>query len=114
MHKLCFGLAAVLLGFAAVPLAGPAVAQDRSTSDRLDRRERDLNQVQRQLYRNEGPAAGNPGVAPAPSGDGSPALNAEIRMDQLEQQMRTLTGQLEEVQYGINELKSRLDKKDAD
>ncbi|GGF16896.1 tol-pal system protein YbgF [Aliidongia dinghuensis] len=93
--------------------AGPASAQDRSVNDRLDRLERDLNQVQRQLYRNEVPATGAAGVAP--SGDsGNTALNADIRMDQLEQQMRTLTGQLEEVQFGISELKNRLDKQQQD
>jgi tol-pal system protein YbgF len=111
MHKFCSGLAAILLGLA-VPVAGSALAQDRSTSDRLDRLERDLNQVQRQLYRNEVPTSAPPGVAP--TGDGSSALNADIRMDQLEQQMRTLTGQLEEVQNGISEMKSRLDKQQQD
>jgi tol-pal system protein YbgF len=113
MHKFCSGLAAILLAFAAVPLAGPAIAQDRSTSDRLDRLERDLNQVQRQLYRNEVPATGTPGVAPDGSG-GSNALNADIRMDQLEQQMRSMTGQIEELQNGIAELKSRLDRQQQD
>jgi tol-pal system protein YbgF len=112
MHKFCSGLAAILLGLATVSAAGPAQAQDRSVTDRLDRLERDLNQVQRQLYRNEVPASGPPGVAP--TGDGNSALNTDIRMDQLEQQMRTLTGQLEEVQYGISELKNRLDKQQAD
>ena len=112
MHKFCSGLAVILLSLAAAPFAGSALAQDRSTSDRLDRLERDLNQVQRQLYRNEVPASGPPGVAP--SGDGSSALNADIRMDQLEQQMRTLTGQVEEVQNGISELKNRLDKQQQD
>ena len=113
MHKFCSGFAAILLSLAAVPMVGSALAQDRSTNDRLDRLERDLNQVQRQLYRNEVPQSGPPGVAP--TGDaGTPALNAEIRMDQLEQQIRTLTGQLEEVQYGISEMKSRLDKQQQD
>ncbi|MDB5361361.1 MAG: ygbF [Rhodospirillales bacterium] len=110
MHKFCSGLAAILL--AALPFSGPASAQDRSTSDRLDRLERDLNQVQRQLYRNEVPTSGPPGV-PA-TGDGSAALNADIRMDQLEQQMRALTGQVEEAQNGVAELKNRLDKQSQD
>jgi len=112
MHKFCSGLAACVLGLAMLPLAGAAYAQDRSTSDRLDRLERDLNQVQRQLYRNEVPASGPPGVAP--QGDGSQALNLESRMDQLEQQMRTLTGQIEELQNGISELKSSQQKTQQD
>ena len=112
MHKFCSGLAVILLGLAIVPFAGSAEAQDRSTSDRLDRLERDLNQVQRQLYRNEVPATGTPGVPPA--GDGTAALNTGIRMDQLEEQMRTMTGQIEELQNGIAELKTRLDKQSQD
>ncbi|HEV2676628.1 MAG TPA: tol-pal system protein YbgF [Aliidongia sp.] len=113
MHKFCSGLAAILLSLGAVSAMGSAFAQDRSTNDRLDRLERDLNQVQRQLYRNEVPVSGPPGVAPSGDG-GTPALNAEIRMDQLEQQMRTMTGQLEEVQNGVSELKNRLDKQQQD
>ena len=47
----CFGVA---LGIAAA-LPIPAHSQDRSTYDRLDRLERDLNMLQRQVYRG-GPA----------------------------------------------------------
>src|SRR5437764_7926758 len=43
----CFGVA---LGIA-VALPIPAHSQDRSTYDRLDRLERDLNMLQRQVYR---------------------------------------------------------------
>ncbi|HWK46080.1 MAG TPA: tol-pal system protein YbgF [Stellaceae bacterium] len=101
---------------AAPGLSGPrhAMAQDqnvRSLQDRVDRMERDLNQVQRQVYR--GGAAAPGGAVPA-QGDNTAALNAEIRMDQLENQMRQLTGKLEEVQYGIDQLKSRMDKQQAD
>lgn len=93
-------------------LAVPAGAQDsRSISDRLDRVERDLNQLQRQVYRTEvgGPAPSAPDTA-NPGG----TLDAQIRMDQIEDQMRKLTGQLEELQYGLSQLSGRLDKMQSD
>jgi tol-pal system protein YbgF len=41
-------------------------------------------------------------------------LAVTVRMDNLEAEMRTLTGQLEEVQYGVSQLKTRLDKMQSD
>src|SRR5438874_1052671 len=75
----CFGVA---LGIAAA-LPIPAHSQDRSTYDRLDRLERDLNMLQRQVYRG--------GPAPVPGGDPGVAMNAELRIDRIETQMRELT-----------------------
>jgi tol-pal system protein YbgF len=111
MYSVRFGLAA----FSVILLsaAGGAAAQDRgSVSDRLDRVERNLNELQRQVYRN---AVGGGPPPSAPTGAdggaaGTGALDVQIRMDQVESKMRTLTGQLEEIQYGITQLKGRLDK----
>ncbi|HVH77850.1 MAG TPA: hypothetical protein VM782_00545, partial [Stellaceae bacterium] len=65
----------MVLAAAALPIA--ARAQDSNTQARLDRLERDLNMLQRQVYR--GP--------PMPaSGGGGPTNSAdvEIRMERLE------------------------------
>src|SRR5438270_10949122 len=90
-------------------LIGSAQAQDnralRPLLDRLDRMERDMNQLQRQVYRG-GSASGAP--VPAPSPDAGTAVNLELRLDQLETQMRNMTGSLEEANYSIDQLKSRL------
>src|SRR5579859_1372092 len=106
------GLCLAVFTLLAAPLyGGPARADDlRPLLDRIDRLERDLNQVQRQVYRNQ------VGTAPTPAngGEGGAPLDAQIRMDQLEAQMRTLTGQLEEIQYNISQLSGRLDKMKAD
>jgi len=59
----CFG---AVLGLAAAPLM-PARSQDRSTFERLDRLERDLNMLQRQVYRG--------GPAPMAGGDPAGAVN---------------------------------------
>jgi tol-pal system protein YbgF len=96
--------------------AGPfsvagAQAQDnrdlRPLLDRLDRMERDMNQLQRQVYRG-GSTSGAP--VPAAPPDSGTAVNLELRIDQLENQMRTMTGSLEEATYSIDQLKRRVDK----
>jgi tol-pal system protein YbgF len=104
-------IGAVLLGLLQLFLAGTALAQDqnlRPLLDRLDRLERDMNQLQRQVYRGGG--SGGAPVPAAPADSSSSAVSAEIRMDQLEAQMRQLTGTVEETTYNIDQLKSRLDK----
>jgi tol-pal system protein YbgF len=106
------GLCLALFTLLAAPLSGgPARADDlRPVLDRIDRLERDLNQVQRQVYRGQ---VGTAQVAPT-GGDSGAAVDVQIRMDQLEAQMRTLTGQLEEIQYNIAQVTGRLDKMKAD
>ncbi len=108
MRGLVFG--AALIGALQLLSVGTAGAQDRDLRpllDRLDRMERDMNQLQRQVYRGGSTSGAPVPVAPA---DGGTALNLELRVDQIETQMRTLTGSLEEVNYSIDQLKRRLDK----
>src|ERR1700730_3226107 len=77
----------------------------RPLLDRLDRLERDMNLLQRQVYRGTGP--GGP-VAQSPP-DTASAVNYEVRISQVEDQLRGLTGQVEEVTYNIDQIKRRLD-----
>jgi tol-pal system protein YbgF len=103
-------LGAALIGALQLLTVGTAGAQDRDLRpllDRLDRMERDMNQLQRQVYRGGSTSGAPVPLAPA---DGGTAVNLELRLDQLETQMRTLTGSLEEVNYSIDQLKRRLDK----
>jgi tol-pal system protein YbgF len=99
----CFGVA---LGLAAASPLVPARAQDRSTLERLDRVERDLNMLQRQVYRG--------GPAPMAGGDPGGAVNAEIRMDRMESQMRDLTGRVEEFMNQVERLRQRVDQVNGD
>ncbi len=95
--------------FAACLAAGGARAQSndlRPLLDRLDRLERDMNLLQRQVYRGTGPGGAPVAVSPP---DTQSAVNYEVRISQLEDQMRTLTGQLEEVNYNLDQMKRRLD-----
>ena len=91
------------LGLVAVIAPAPALGQDRSAFERLDRLERDLNMLQRQVYRG----------GPPPMGGGN-AANAEIRMDQLETQMRELTGRVEEVMHQVEQVRHRLEQMSGD
>lgn len=102
-----YSFAVVALGCGLCIAPSPVRSQDRSTEERLDRLERDLNMLQRQVYR------GMP--APAMRADGGGALvNTEIRMDRLEQQMRNLTGQVEELTNQIAQIRQRVEQVNGD
>jgi tol-pal system protein YbgF len=103
----CFCLAAALVAFAVLS-APVAHAQDRTTEDRLDRIERDLNMLQRQVYR------GPPTSGAVPSGGPTTAADVEIRMERLEAQMRDLTGHVEAVANGLEQLKQRVEQINTD
>src|SRR5262245_30225545 len=83
-----------------------ARSQDRAMQDRLDRLERDLSMLQRQVYRSAGGS-----VAPAGS---SVAVDSELRMDRLETQMRELTGRVEDAINGVDQLRRRLEQINSD
>jgi tol-pal system protein YbgF len=91
-------------------LAPPAHAQQpqelQPLLDRIDRLERDVNLLQRQVYRGT-TSGGTP--APVNPPDGPGALSSEVRMDQVEDEMRQLTGQVQDLGNAIDQLKHRLD-----
>src|SRR5437667_3309431 len=95
------------LGLGLAVIAGPAWGQDRPTQERLDRLERDLNMLQRQVYR---------GVPPPPimAGDPGGAVNAQLRMDRLEGEMRELTGRVEEFANQVEQMRQRLEQLNGD
>ncbi len=95
---------AIGLVLSALPVA--ASAQDWSTQERLDRLERDLNMLQRQVYR------GAPTTASG--GDATSAASTEVRLEGLEQQMRDLTGKVEEFSNQVSQLRQRLEQVNSD
>jgi tol-pal system protein YbgF len=100
-------LLVVAFGLVVVAAPAPAWSQDRSTQERLDRLERDLNMLQRQVYRGAPPP-------PITGGDGGAAVNTEIRMDRLETQMRDLTGHVEEFVNQIEQMRHRVEQLTSD
>ena len=95
----------------------PAMAQDSQLQglvDRIDRLQRELVTLQRQVYRGETPP--EPADLPVDSGDGSTTALAriELRLSQFESQLRSLTGQAEEAAFRYNQISERLDRLTAD
>jgi tol-pal system protein YbgF len=90
---------------AAMPVM-TARSQDRTAQERLDRLERDLSMLQRQVYRS-GPT---PIVAPNSGG----AVDTELRMDRIEEQMRELTGRVEDAVNGVEQMRRRLEQINSD
>jgi len=98
-----WGVALAILG------GGSALAQEntRVLLQRIDRLERDLGAVQRQVYRGDVPD----GVS---SGGGDLAGDAAARLQQrlidMEGVISNLTGQTEEVRFELGQLRGRLEK----
>jgi tol-pal system protein YbgF len=109
----CLRWGAVLLCVAVAPLVAraqmPLQDQDSAVQSRLDRVERDLNMLERQVYRGA-PAA----MAPGAGGGSTNAANVEVRMEQVEAQMRDLTGKVEEIGNGLEQLKQRVEQINSD
>jgi tol-pal system protein YbgF len=104
---------AVLVLTAGLLLAPAARAQQdiQPLLDRIDRLERDVNLLQRQVYRGTTPGGAPMPVTP-PEGPG--ALSSDVRMDQIEDEMRQLTGQVQDLGNAIDQLKHRLDTMSSD
>ncbi|NWH07290.1 MAG: tol-pal system protein YbgF [Alphaproteobacteria bacterium] len=85
----------------AISSAVPVAAQDyRSLEDRLSRAELALQDLQAEIYR----GSGAPGDYPsAPAGAGIPVDQAKL--NDIEQSLRQLTGQIEQMQFDIRQLK---------
>jgi tol-pal system protein YbgF len=99
------GRFALGLGFVLLVAPVPASSQDRSTQERLDRIERDLNMLQRQVYR---------GGPPPTGGDPGNAVGTELRLTRIEEQMRDLNGRVEEVMNQVDRLRQRLEQVNSD
>ncbi|MEO0960802.1 MAG: tol-pal system protein YbgF [Pseudomonadota bacterium] len=123
MPKLKFALAVlpsllVGAGVVAVSLPLPAQAQQsvtdtRALYDRLLRLERDLQDVQRNVYQGGAPAQLG---APAPAADigATDAARLSLRLDQIEASLRDMTGQVERLQFELRQANQKLENFAAD
>lgn len=91
-----------LFGVSFVAMMTPAQAQSNDVLNRLDRIENEINTLGRAVYKGEKPPAG------AYAGS-SVSPDVEVRMQQLETQLRDLTGQIEQQTYDIEQLKQRVE-----
>ncbi len=102
--------------------AAPGFSQTRdvqSLGEKLDRLERDLQDVQRQVYSRystqnqagDAPSATQPAPATGASPDASPSLPAgpmAMRVDELDQGMRALTGDVERLNFRVDQIASQI------
>jgi len=112
-------VSAVLAALLAVFLCAPVSAQEidsRALLQRIERLESDLAILQRQVYVSGSTAA--PARAGAPSGPLAPTVAAglEVRVSQLENEMQTMTGRLEEIGHNVDQVRAQFEKlaKDVD
>lgn len=121
-------LGAVASVVLALVLAGPAAAQDsrelKALTQKIDRLQGELNDLQRKVYSGEAPeetgdSGGTDGdEAASGTGDMGPAAARRLaqRLDALEGDIRRLTGQLQETRRELEQTAKRVDKlaKDVD
>jgi tol-pal system protein YbgF len=91
--------------FLALALTAPARAD--SASDRLDRLERNLRQLQQDYYAGQGQGAAQPGAGQS-AGGANPSEFID-RLNLVEQTLRELRGQVEESNYRQKQIMERLD-----
>ncbi len=112
------GLLAAFLALSAAFMVSTGAAQDadlRQVLEELNRIRGDLTDVQRYVYRGATvPAVGAAGPVAAGTLTPDQAARLEVRIGQIEDEMRALTGTVEEVAHGIAQVVDRLDRLVAD
>lgn len=116
---------AVILAVGAVAAPAQAQVDNRALYDRIDRLERDLQVMQQNISRGGGstvirsPSAGG-GSTYTGGGDAAPALPSGMaarlddRVDQMEEQIRQLTGRIEEANFKAQQAMKQLERLQAD
>ncbi|WP_152415232.1 tol-pal system protein YbgF [Caenispirillum salinarum] len=106
---LATSMLAVGMAAAVVTVSAPAPAVAQSAQERLDRLERDLQLLQRQVYRGDFAAGQTPPPATAGADvSGDVATRLQGRITELEQLVTRLTGRVEETQYQVQQMDQRL------
>ena len=110
--RLTFLLALVLgAGLASSEAVWAQDANTQALIDRIDRLQRELVTLQRQVYKGEAPPPSAAGAAAGTSGiTTTAAARIGLRLSQFEAELRTLTGQVEEAVYRNNQLHERLER----
>lgn len=100
------GLLAIVVMLA---LAMPAQAQsNRELDNRMKRLENEIETLSRAVYRGEKPPPGSF------SGGSAAGADIEIRLQQMESELRAMRGQLEEQSYKIRQLENQLERATSD
>lgn len=105
-------VAAAVLAAGFLFLNGPAAAQDSELALQLQRVRRDLSDLQAYIY--SGKAPSREAIAEIQSGSSDSTARLQVQIQDLESQIRTLTGRIEEIEYGLNRVTERMEKLVAD
>lgn len=101
-------------------LPAPVSAQNSQMQEllnRVERLQREITTLQRQVYKGEAPppsAAPAPAVTAGTAADPRNAARNSIRVMQLENELRRLTGRIEQIDFRTQQIQSRLNKLIAD
>lgn len=103
------------MGAAAIAIAAavPAQAQDNNVTKRVDRLEKEMRAVQRQVFPGGAPAFFEGEIAPdntpgqRSTGSAPAVADLTARVDALESQLQTLTGQTEQNAFQLRELEKQ-------
>ena len=119
-HRGFFVGFAMLVAMTATPMADARAQSSQDTRamiDRMERLERDIRDLNLQISRGSLPATSGSqarsatSAAPADAAQAGPAAaRLAVRMTALEDDLRNVTGAMEEVQFRIGEVRKRLDK----
>lgn len=115
----CVAAAAGVIALAPVFAPGAALAQSNETQTlarSIERLERQLQALERAVYRGGAQPAPS-SASPAQSGEALPpaaAAQLQLKTSQLEDQMRGLTGRIEQMGFEIRNVSERLDRLVAD
>ncbi len=100
------GKAIIAIALLSFSVPSIAVAQSSDTSNRLNRIEREIETLSRSVYKGETPPPGQQFSAGA---DAQYQANLEVRLNSIEEQLRNLTGQIEENRYKVEQIEKKLD-----
>lgn len=92
---------------------GQALAQ-QDINDRLNRMENDIQTLSRALYRGEGTSGLPAGTGSGTSNSSAVQAKLEVRLSQLEVEIRTLTGKIEQQSYEIRKVTENTERMIAD
>jgi tol-pal system protein YbgF len=96
--------------------SGAALAQSndvRGLADTVSRLERQLQALERNVYRGAPPPAAQPttpGASPSAAPSGTALSNIQVRTDGLEEQLRRITGQVEQLDFQVRQMNQRMDR----
>ncbi len=112
------GVFGSLATLAAIAIGGPDVAAQSDAVaplvDNLNRLERQIRALERAVYRGETPPPTTESTGTALDPAVRNTSQFQIRLDQFEEEVRALTGQIERMGFDLRQLSSRFDKLVAD